>query len=330
MNTAAESEALVSVIVLVHNAAPTVERALDSIAAQTLVKGIELVVVDDGSTDTSLTVVEQWIQAHPHRFTQATIVSHHCRRGVAAATTTGLKQATGRYVVRCDADDAMMPRALEAMAGEALRGEVDVVWGHTLVDDGCRRRLVKSEPRWADLNDAPVTTAVFALWNKLIRRSLIVDNALYPFEGADCWEDLGMVARVLALRPRVAMVDEPVYVYHDDPRRATLSRSRREVLLRDHLHIALMLEQWFVTHGLDSAYEMWLCRVKLCAKVKYLRGRGKDVARWKATFPEVNDKILGISQVGFHYRLLFASVWMLPTALTQRVADVIEWLGARE
>lgn len=308
----------VSVIVLVHNAAATVRQTLDAIDAQTLADH-ETVIVDDGSDDGSRAVIGGWLEAHP-RF-RATVITHDLCRGTAASTADALRQCRGEWVIRCDADDTLRPDALRALTDEGDTCGAGVVWGAMEVTDGRRSLTLHPSPRCGDLNHAPVDTVTFSLCNKVIRRRLLTDNGIMPVAGADCWEDLGMVSRVLALRPRVRMLRETVYVYNQDPRRPSLSRSRRGKLLEDHLLVAGELVKWFDARGLAGEYSQWLDRLKLCAKVKLLRGRGKDVARWRAIWPEIHPRILGISHIKIAYRLLFAAVAVLPVRLSQSVAD---------
>ena len=58
-----------------------------------------------------------------------------------------------------------------------------------------------------------IDTVHFGLPNKLIRRSLVIARDAMPFPGIDRWEDLGVVARVLARKPTTAIVGRPLYRY---------------------------------------------------------------------------------------------------------------------
>lgn len=308
----------VSVIVAVHNGAATLGKALDSIAAQTL-REIETVIVDDGSNDDTADVIKSWIINHPDM--RVRVISNAICSGVAAATTAGIDAATGEWVIRCDADDSLLPDSLQALTQEAERTGASVVWGAMAVNDGRRLHVLYPEHGCSDLNNAPVDTVTFSLCNKIIRRSLLDSESIRPFVGADCWEDLGTVSRVLALRPVTSVIPDIVYIYNLERGRHSLSRTERSKLLADHLSVARHLESWMQTRGLEDRYSEWLQRVKFCAKVKMLRGRGKDVSRWKRTFPEVNGSILRIRHIKLVYRLLFATVAALPVSLLQPVAD---------
>lgn len=176
----------------------------------------------------------------------------------------------------------------------------------------------------------PVDTLNFSLCNKLLRRKMLDDNGIAPYDGLDCWEDLGVVSRVMSLKPSVGFTDIPVYHYVKNPASASLSRSSRGRLLEDHLAIALLVEQWMVEHDMQEEYDAFLNNLKFCAKVKMLRGRDKDVRRWLKTFPEVNSHIMELHNISLHWRLLFTAVAKLPAGFTQWVADLFDIFYPRE
>ncbi len=313
--------AQISVIVPFHNVEHTVERTLRSMAAQTMTD-FELVLVNDGSTDRSLEVVKAFLELTPSLARRSIIVSYPYRQGLARANDQGLHHATGEYLARCDADDEMPPDALRRMLEATDGGRVDVVGGAYTVVKSCGREHTHQPPFGVKtLEEMPIDTLHFALWNKLIRRRLLVDNEIWPFPDINCWEDVAIVARLFALHPTVAWVKEPCYIYYDLGAGSSLSNGRQEMRLRDHLKCALALEDWFVTHHLADANEQFLLYLKFVAKVKYLRGPGKDVEKWHATFPEANNRILSYKHIPLGLRLAFWTVKKLPTRLTQWVAD---------
>lgn len=98
----------VSVIMPVYNAAATVARSIESILAQTHAN-LELIIVDDGSTDGSCELVA----GHACRDARIVFLQQASNGGVAAARNAGLRQATGSHVAFCDSDDWWLPRKLE-------------------------------------------------------------------------------------------------------------------------------------------------------------------------------------------------------------------------
>jgi glycosyltransferase involved in cell wall biosynthesis len=115
----------VTVIVTLFNYAKYVEECLDSIAAQTQ-SGMELVVVDDGSTDDGLGVVQSWLDRNERSFAGHRVLTHTANMGLAYARNTAFLNAGAERVFVMDADNALYPRAIErcmqAMSGAGTAG----------------------------------------------------------------------------------------------------------------------------------------------------------------------------------------------------------------
>ena len=113
---------LVSVIVPTFNRAPMLTD-LSSIAAQTY-PNIEIVVVDDGSTDDSADVVARWAQRSSHS------IRYHrqSNQGCASARNRGLQISTGEFFSFLDSDDEWTPNAAEVLAGELRRSGADFAY----------------------------------------------------------------------------------------------------------------------------------------------------------------------------------------------------------
>ena len=103
---------LISVIVPSFDRRDMLVELLDALAAQTW-PTLELIVVDDGSTDGTLDRVKQWQQAHPE---PVLIAVRQENAGAAAARNRGLAEANGEFIYFIDSDDLIVPEALEAMA----------------------------------------------------------------------------------------------------------------------------------------------------------------------------------------------------------------------
>lgn len=310
----------ISLIIVFHNAESTIERTLRSLAAQSL-STVEYIFVDDGSTDRTVEIIRSFVALNSDFDGRHRLVQVATRRGSAHATTLGYAHATGEYVMRCDADDYLESDALEIMLEGSDGKRHDVVISPFIIDNGQSKSRVGFRRRPKSLNEMKIDTLNFSLCNKLMRRKMLDEHGITPYDGIDCWEDLGVVARVMALKPTVGFADKAVYNYVVDPNRQTLSRSGRGRILEDHLVTALLVEQWMNRKGLQDENKEFLNHLKFCAKVKMLRGRDKDVARWKNTFPEVNSRIMGLRHIALHWRLIFALVAAMPASLTQWIAD---------
>lgn len=318
-----EAKPTLSIIIAYHNSRETIERTLMSILPQKRIDEVELVFVDDGSTDGTTEVVENLLCRNgidlPHVLFSKT---DDCR-GIAHATAIGFRKACGEWLMRVDSDDELAPDAIEQFIDAAKASDADIVWGGITMVEGERQTVAMPRVDASDfLNDVPLNTVQFSLCNKIIRRDLLIDNDILPFKNVNCWEDLGVVSQVLALKPVVTFLQSAPYIYYVTPGLSSLSRSANDVLLRDHLRCADELNHWFEERGLQRTYFEFLKRLKFIAKVKFLRGKNKNIKAWKSTFPEVNRGVLSIRHIPLRYRILFAAVNNLPSIVSQSVADI--------
>jgi glycosyltransferase involved in cell wall biosynthesis len=123
---------LVSVVLAVHNGAASLDAAIASVRAQTFTD-LELIVVDDRSTDRTPEIVARHAAADP----RVVAVAAGRRLGLAGALNLGWRRARGELIARLDADDECLPTRLERqVACLAAHPEIDVLGtGAILVDD---------------------------------------------------------------------------------------------------------------------------------------------------------------------------------------------------
>jgi glycosyltransferase involved in cell wall biosynthesis len=164
------------VVVPVYNTMPYLTACLDSLVRQSIgPERMQVVAVDDGSTDGSGEELERYAAAHPGLFT---VVHQENSGGPAAPCNVGLDLATGRYVFFLGADDYLADRALEDLVDRADEWGSDVIFGR-MVGVGGRfvsQRLFKTtDPDLA----FPESELPFALANtKLFRRDLLEANRI--------------------------------------------------------------------------------------------------------------------------------------------------------
>ncbi|MEV0780895.1 glycosyltransferase family A protein [Streptomyces sp. NPDC050428] len=176
----------VSVIVGAYEAMPYLIRCLESVEAQTLgARRIELIAVDDGSTDGTGAYLEEFAArtAVPTR-----VVRQANSGGPSGPRNVGLGMARGRYVFFLDADDYLADEALASMLAMADRAGTDVVVGKVEgVNRGAPKSMWKRTTDRVDVYDSPVIFTLSA--QKLFRRELITRLGLRFDEGLRTGED---------------------------------------------------------------------------------------------------------------------------------------------
>lgn len=119
-----EEKAIVSVVIPMYNAENTIERTLNSVINQTFRGMIEIIVINDGSNDSSQQVVENFIQSHPNSVIK---LINQQNGGVSKARNIGLKRASGDYIALLDSDDEWICDKLEKQIHIFRTQDVDFV-----------------------------------------------------------------------------------------------------------------------------------------------------------------------------------------------------------
>lgn len=117
-----ENNDLISVIVPVYNVAAYLRKCLDSIVGQTY-KNLEIILVDDGSTDGSGSICDEYAKED-----RRIKVIHKDNGGVSSARNIGIYNVEGKYILFVDADDIVNERYVEILYTELLKHKVDIVF----------------------------------------------------------------------------------------------------------------------------------------------------------------------------------------------------------
>ncbi|NDU71889.1 glycosyltransferase [Actinomadura sp. DSM 109109] len=180
---------LVSVIVPVYQCRDTVGGALESVFAQSLpAELVEVIAVDDGSTDGGAELLDELARAHD----RLTVVHQPNSGGAGAPRNRGLELASGTFVFFLDADDRLGPEALERMTAMAERNGTDIVLGRQVGTGGRKAPKVfgRSIERTHVLDpDCDLFGRMSMAALQLFRRSLIERAGLRFTEGLVAHED---------------------------------------------------------------------------------------------------------------------------------------------
>ncbi len=207
----------VSVIMPVFNTAPYLEKCLKSVKEQSL-KDIEIICVDDGSTDGSREILEAFA-GEDERI--SILTQENATAGV--ARNTGLKKATGEYVIFWDSDDCFAPEALEKLYNRAKERDADICicnaqdfdseTGELLYHNYLREPLPQAEV--FNINTFSRHFFTFTspnTWNKLIRSEIFTENGI-EFQALRHINDVAGIFLAMAAAKKITLLDENLIYY---------------------------------------------------------------------------------------------------------------------
>ncbi len=209
-------EVKVSVIIPTYNRADTIERCIKSVTAQTL-SDIEIIVVDDGSTDATSS------RLHAIRDDRITLIRQE-NTGQGFARNRGIDASCGKYIAFVDSDDTIEPEMLRAMYDRAEKDRADVVQcGITdIYPDGRRVSQLKYADETVTVTDkgaymdkyfTPCRHS-YEVCNKLIRRDLTVTSAVRFRDTKRCFsEDLMFNMELIPHINKISFIEKPYYNY---------------------------------------------------------------------------------------------------------------------
>ena len=219
---------LISVIIPVHNGERYLEQCLDSAIAQSLSE-IEVIVVDDASTDRTPEILGRFAEADD----RLRVITHPRNFGVSAARNAGIDRARGRFIAFVDADDYVDLTMLEELHRASQEEQVDVIsCGITLVDEDGRVLETVDFPLPAEIrhDHSDIQEALLGafrsklLWypfRSLYSRSLLIEHKLRFDEEIRKGEDSLFNLQALFFADGVAVIGVAPYHYRKHPGSAT-------------------------------------------------------------------------------------------------------------
>ena len=222
----------VSIIMPVYNTEKYLREALDSVLGQTMTD-IEVLCVDDGSTDSSLEILHEYAAKDP----RVTVYTQD-HQFAGAARNLGIKHAAGKYLLFLDSDDIFPPdlAAKSFARAEETNADILIFGGENYYEDTGERspqpQLCRPELCPGDVfsaSDCP--NAIFFITtpgpcNKIFRREFVVEEGL-EFQSTRSCNDIAFVFTAIACAKRITTLNEPLFTYrqHSASLQHTLNRN---------------------------------------------------------------------------------------------------------
>lgn len=242
----------VSVTVPLYNSSKYLRECLDSLASQTL-KNVEIILVDDGSTDGSGEICDEYCKKYANFR-----VIHQKNSGSASARQVGLDASRGEYVIVCDSDDWVEPNMYEKLYRAAIETEADIVTCNYFAEYN-NGRSIPNVIKFTE-NDGVVDnrnlllTRPAASWVKLIRKSLFERSKASYELGINLGEDALIMFKLMLANPRVVQINDILYHY----RRLQGENTYTNAITMNHVYQMNRIYEWLKSNPIYSRDEEFM------------------------------------------------------------------------
>ena len=253
------SKPKISVILPVYNVEDYLTETLDSILSQSMIDDIEVIMVDDGSTDESRYIIERYALDYDNFHAY-----HKDNEGQAITRNNALKLAKGDYIHFLDSDDFIPSTAYETLYGIALKNNSDMVicnvlrfgryhiWEDILFQNSFRdiTEVISS----ATLNDVPSLVWDTITCNKLYRRQFLLANNIEFPKKKISFEDIPFSLESHILSERISITPEICYYWRLRGDNTSTTQQDLDVAsIWDRLEILKMVHQLLVKYDVDRS-----------------------------------------------------------------------------
>lgn len=213
----------ISLIVAAYNIEDYIERCIESLLKQTLID-IEIVIVNDGSTDGTLNKIKSVIKND----NRVKLINKK-NEGVVEARRTGFISSTGEYVLFIDGDDWIDVKTCQRCYEKLAEDDYDILcYGYYMAyDDGRNIKVDIKEEILTEkqlLRELLLVNIKGCMWTKVIRRSYLIDNNIDFPKGIIYGEDLAMSIDIACYKPKVITISEQFYYYYQRENSITNSK----------------------------------------------------------------------------------------------------------
>lgn len=274
---------LVSVLMPVFNTESYLNRAIDSVLTQTY-KNIELVIIDDGSTDGSSAILDGYSKADSR-----IVLIHQSNKGVAYSKKKLLSEAKGEYVVFVDSDDWLDLNAIADMLDIALREKSDLVITDYWIDTPLKKEIIIQQPK--ELSSHSIFLQLCKgethgiLCNKLFKKTKALSNIFENVPQHITYrEDTWICGHLLNNDIKISYIPKAYYHWFiDRPGNSSSSTSPKK------LHLSIEVYEELERLLDDSDKSVLYTRKKDVLLDAFL---SKQFGLLKDSFPEIKAKII--------------------------------------
>ena len=298
------SNIVISIIIPIYNVEKYIERCVRSLFEQTH-KNIEYIFVDDCSPDQSMAILHRLIKEYEIKDLSVKIITHQQNKGLPGARNSGLAVATGEYVFHCDSDDWVEKDAMEKMYQAAQTCQADIVWSDWFLSFRDNERYMQQKVKETPMDCIKAMLSgrmKYNVWNKLVKRSIYVDNHITFPDGFGMGEDMTMI-QLFSFATEVCYL--PAALYHYVQLNAgSFTKTTSDTHLSQVLHNANRTIE-FIQNRYGDELNNELQFFKLNIKLPFLiTNETNSYRRWLEWYPDANTYINRNRMFSFRIRLI--------------------------
>lgn len=263
---------LVSIIVPIYNGETFISNCVESLIAQTY-KNIEIILIDDGSTDNTLKKIE----ILKNKDKRIVVVSQK-NSGVSEARNNGIKKSKGKYITFVDSDDTVKNNYIEYLVNLITKNNADISLTRKPLKFNSKTNLELIDTTEDKIeifdginaaNEMLLYKIVISSWNKMFKRELLTKNKILFNKSLSFGEGFEFVINAFLNSDKVAIGNKKIYNYRVDNENSVMTKFSRKL----------------VTGSIDSQnsiYELINKKIIFNKKCKFL------IKSWKYSFWHTN------------------------------------------
>lgn len=272
----AQKKPAISIVMPVYNTDEYLHESISGVLNQTF-KNFELILINDGSTDNSLAIMQKFAKEDK----RIKLINLEKNSGAGAARNEGIKHITGKYTLFVDSDDFMFPEMLEKMYNQAEKLDLDMTlalaWVFNvpsgkmfpiqIIDRKVSFAYQYLQGRnidvfsYRELPDNFLQIARKYVWDKLIKTALIKDNNL-KFDNIESHNDTYFITMAMVYAKRIGYITDRVYLYRMNRPTAVSQRHPDDMksVYFTFIKIKNSLKKMGIYDGLSESFKSWIAQ----------------------------------------------------------------------
>lgn len=303
----------VSLIITIYKVEKFIERCLNS-AFQQNFSSLEYILINDCTTDCSMEIAKDVISKFSDKSINVRIINHIKNQGSAVARNSGLKAASGDFIIFLDGDDYIETDMIREMYDWAIHESADIVIADYYINylnkQVYRKQIAPSDgqecAQWILSGKLHSSTC-----NKLVKRSLYLDNGIYFTDNVNMWEDMSVMPRLCFFAGKISYLPQ-AYLHYVQYNSESYTTNLNEKAIMDIQRVIEILDDFFKANSSadEIRFNEAMNFLKVHAKSDFIiHSYGNERKALCKLYPEANSFIGCHPSLSWFYRsILWLSI----------------------